>query len=301
MKLLSHYTDRRGLAGILSSGTLRATNFLDLNDTSEFFYAWNEINKASIRRYFELLPERIRNPKGDPDGIAANSLNKFRTHVRENKDVANIFVTSFARGAKPDHDARGLLTLWDRYTKHEGYCLQFALEDVQRMLELECKAANYVSAEMCTVDYGVNAENPKFKELVFQLSQRMLVDTLKSGQPINEGLEPERMWPEWRLLHDLTLFCARHKDPCYEDEREVRIFVSPAEKAESRMFSGIARRKEIQELPGGRRFLALGEFWHPQLMPRRILIGSKADPNIKSLLPEDRSWPEIAQANLPVA
>jgi hypothetical protein len=78
MELLSHYTSRDGLEGIAESKTLRATSFLQLNDTSEYFYAWEILQKEALRLAINRMPRGSISATVDIDARAAASTAQFR-------------------------------------------------------------------------------------------------------------------------------------------------------------------------------------------------------------------------------
>lgn len=301
MTLLSHYTSRAGLEGIAKTRTFWATSALNVNDTSEFFYAWFELNKAAATQFMEMIPPDKRQAGYDVDKMAAMAVNDFKKFIAGTDGYGSLFITSFARGTTEDHERRGILTLWDRYTKHEGYCIQFDRDDVRRTLELECSKANYEWAGIENVKYGVDKNEREFRDLVFQLSQQFLIQALRSRDDIYVEPAIQRVWANSTIFRKLMHFCATHKDPFFEDEREVRIFAYPAPMAESRVFTGIASKKEICTSPDGKKYIVLGDVWRPGICPRRIIVGAKASPDLTAVLANYEVHPEVVHANLPVA
>ena len=65
---LYHYTSAEGLVGIITSGTLWASDMLSLNDTSEAEYAWN-LTGQILDEYNADVPEQHRH--------------RFKTQLRE--------------------------------------------------------------------------------------------------------------------------------------------------------------------------------------------------------------------------
>jgi hypothetical protein len=65
--------------------------------------------------------------------------------------------------------------------------------------------------------------------------------------------------------------------------------------------SGITTPKMIRKTETGKRYITLGEHWRPGIYPRRIIIGTKADPNIEAIVKQFNPRPEVAFANLPIA
>lgn len=301
MSLLSHYTSESGLLGIAQSKALWATNFLNLNDTSEYFYAWGAIQKHALRNAFAAIPDDRKQPHFNVESHAAEANKKFRAHIQVMDGYGALYVTSFARPQNEDQNRRGILTLWDRYTKHTGFCLQFDRDDVRRLVEFESWRGNYSWLELADVKYGVDETAWDFKELSFQLEQRFRAELYRHSG--DDRLQPQfdKLWADSGLFRKLMAYCARHKDPCFEDEREVRILAYPADISESRVFTGPALRKEIRRTVDGKKYIVIGEGFSPGFVPRRIIVGPKATLPKDELLNSYKMLPDIESANMPVA
>jgi len=300
MTILSHYTSRSGLEGIASTKTLWASNFLDLKDSSEFTYAWHELQKGALKLFFDNMPPGLMPPEADPLKIAKQSTEQFKDYLK-NSTGGLLYVVSFARCLNDDHRQRGHLTMWDRYTRHEGYCMQFDEKAIRRLIRLESLKGSYAVLFLDSVEYGVNTNDQKYRELCYQLAQQWLVQAMRARPEIRFEPDFGKIWPDSRLHYELARFCALHKDPCYEDEREMRIFAYPSVDARIVPLMGIANVKKEHQKPDGSRYIILGEYWTPELAPDRLIVGTKADPNINSVLSHYSQKPEIAFANLPVA
>ncbi|SDE12100.1 Protein of unknown function [Bradyrhizobium brasilense] len=301
MALLSHYTSRVGLEGIAKSKTWWATSFLQLNDASEYFYAWEIVQRKALRLTIEKLPAGVLPASFDLQSHAANATAQFRQLVASSGDGGLMYVASFATASTEDHERRGILTLWDRYTQHKGYCLQFEENDIRRMLDLELQKGSYAALSLERVRYGVDENDREFKTLSDQLAQIYLLQAARARPDLQIEVDFERLPSEAYLLRRLMEFCARHKDPCFEDEREVRIFAFPADEASVRFLTGIAGVKKRRQTPAGKTYIALGEYWDFQLTPRRIIIGTRADPDIASIVGLYDPKPEVYHASLPIA
>jgi len=301
MPLLSHYTTRVGLEGIAETRTFWATNFLSLNDTSEFFYGWHQLMKTALEMAMALIPDEKKQTGYDIETLSENATSQFKESFHATDGYGHLYVTSFARGKTEDHNERGIRTLWEQYNGHKGYCLQFEQEDVRRMLELDSQTSNYEGLGMAEVKYGIDRDEQDFRNLCFQLSQQFLFQVIRARADIRVELQRERIWPDSVLHRKIMEYCATHKDPCYEDERELRIFAYPSASAEARVFTGIATKKQVRTCPNGKKYIALGENWRPGIVPRRVIIGTKADHNIDSSLAKYSPKPKMAFANMPIA
>jgi hypothetical protein len=93
---LYHYTSAAGLYGILSSGVLRASNYLYLNDTSEIEYG-----KTLV---IEHLREQADTEGADIRQLLLDAADRLESYTRENtpdpilRDAAplDVYLASFA-------------------------------------------------------------------------------------------------------------------------------------------------------------------------------------------------------------
>jgi hypothetical protein len=299
---LSHYTDRAGLEGIAKSKSLWATRFLDLTDTREYLYAWSILTRDAMEMAIARVPLDYRRRDFNLDKEAPIYADRLRTMFAGSDGYNNLYVTSFARARDPDEDERGVLGLWREYAaKHEGYCLQFRRKQIQQMIDLEAMRANYSAGGVVDVIYGIDKTTAEYEQLRYQMAQSALLQMLQARPDMGVEIDVDNMWPMSHLAVVLSTFCAKHKDPCFKDEREVRVFVYPSDRADSRVFTGMALRKKIRTSPRNRKYLALGEGWRPGLEPVRIIVGEKAMPDSDRIAAMFEWPPRVALANLPVA
>ena len=169
------------------------------------------------------------------------------------------------------------------------------------MIRLDLYRSNYCELGLREVRYGIDRNSNDYRELRFQMAQNMIVQMLQARPDLKIEPKMRNMWADSDLSRKILAFCATHKDPCFEDEREVRLFAYPLPAAESRVFEGPAFRKPIRTMPEGKRYVVFGEDWQPGISPRRIVIGTKADPNIDALVAKFPNRPEVLHANLPIA
>lgn len=301
--LLSHYTSRAGLEGIARTGTLWATDFMNVKGTSEYFFAWNAVQRRAMEYALARVPPDLVRAGVSLETIAAEATEALRAHLTSAAPdgYGRLYMTSFARGKTEDHDRRGILTLWRHYTKHEGYCLQFEKSDIDSMLRGELTKGNYVAAGLAEMKYGVDEDAWDFNRLVAQVGEQFLQQIARAYRDQRIKPDYDRHWAPSTLARKLMDYCGTRKDPCFEDEREMRIYAYPADGAEVRGFTGIASRKEICTAPSGMKYIALGEFWRPAISPKRIIVGSKADRDISAVLAQFNRMPEINYANMPDA
>lgn len=301
MPYLSHYTNRSGLEGIAETHSLWGTNFLDVNDSSEFLYAWSLLLQDALRDVLNHIPDDQKRPDCNLDAETEHIASMLRGSIKGGEGYGHLYMTSFAQAATDDQEHRGILTLWDRYTRHQGYCLQFDRDDLKRMMSLDSQRSNYGALGLKRVCYGIDPDAYDYRELRSQLAQRLIVQMLRTRPDLRVEPKWQGMWAESYLERQILDFCATHKDPCFEDEREIRLFGYPVAQAESRVFFGMAYRKPIRTTANGKRYVVFGESWKPGIWPRRIIIGAKADPNIDAPAAKFPNRPEVVHAELPIA
>jgi hypothetical protein len=288
MTLLSHYTRREGLEGIVGTGTFWATDFLYLDDPLEFFYALRYLNEAAQEMVMCLIPPGKKKTTYDLNSAFESAKNQLKQTLQSSEGYGNLYVLSFAQERPNDENQRGIRRLWAEYAGDgDGYCLQFDLRDVNRMLDQERQRCNYEKIGRDEVRYGIDKNAKDFKDLSYQLSQRILLQVSDARLDIQLKSEDEHMWSDGDFYRHLMWYCAIHKDPKYTYQQEVRLFAYPAIVSDSRLFTGMAAKKQVLTRSEGnryRRYIVLGERWKPRIMPRRIIVGTKADRDIGPIL-----------------
>lgn len=280
--MLSHYTSERSLISIARSQSLWATDFLSLNDDSEFVYAFSAIHAVSLGLVMEKLPADLRDGSKDtaliqslPDRVVA----ELKAQTRTGDGYGALYVCSFARGRNDDEETRGILTLWDRYTRNAGYCLQFEEVRVRHLLELESMRNSYAWIDLAEVRYGVDQQGSEFRYLVAQLTAQMMRSLYQETHDLRIGDQIGDIAPHSVFARRLLSFCGTHKDPAFSDEREMRILAYPVKATEGRPFTGLAVPKTIyrrNSKPDGARYIILGESVLPGFIPKRIVAGPNA-------------------------
>lgn len=303
MTLLSHYTSRAGLEGIATSKCIRATKFSQLNDRREVEYGYAEFVKRALLGVFAELDKIMPRKPGvtlDLSDGERRLVEHFRSSFEGEKGSEPIYVASFAKGKTEDHDKRGMLTLWDRYTKLQGYCLQFSESDVRRIIDLEAGHRNYAFLTLDDVQYGMDEATSEYHKLAFQMKQLLLIEMLKGMPTLPIRPAYKEMWPFTTFATQMLRYIAKHKDPFFEDERETRIIGVPAKASQARSVSGIAMVKHPRDHLDGRQYIGIGEDWRPGLEPCRIIIGPRADKDIKDVLALFEFPPIVINAEFPI-
>jgi hypothetical protein len=296
-KLLSHYTDFRGLVGIVKSQSLRATEFSTMNDSSEFVYALQILGEEAVRKFKTEFPDKSIFGdvlSGDYAQSVSRQFSEFlKSVILSNAGYGSYFTTSFARGKNEDEDERGILTLWDRYTQLKGYCLQFDVNKIFKRIRTEADRYSYELIDAFEVEYGIDQKSAQFVKLASNLCYFTIESVLRDLGRLDLMGRTKKL-PFELFASELILYCLRHKDPQFIDEREFRIIASPHAKILTTSFTGLKLLKTIhsQSINGKeRRFIILNENELPGIRAERIIVGSKVEPDERSLLQE--LWPTM--------
>jgi Protein of unknown function (DUF2971) len=303
MPLLSHYTSRAGLEGIAHSKTLWATDFQELNDKTELIYGYTELMKLALRSALAEIDKQLvsEHPRQalEFDAVGKQLAEDYRKSFEGETGSERLYITSFASARTADHESRGIRTLWELYTDNEGYCLQFDAEEIRSLLRLEASRRNYAVLDLSEVHYGIQETDHEFRKLRFQMEQYLLdqVHRAKPGLKLNP--QSKQLWPMSVFATRIYRYCAKHKDPYFEDEREMRIMAVPAKEADVRPITGIAARKRVKTMSNGRHYIDIGEDWTPGIEPLRIIVGPSARRDIDTILAAFERKPQVLNAEFP--
>lgn len=306
MKLLSHYTSEPGLVAIVRSQTLWATEFLSLNDRTEFVYAMSAISEAAYGQLLSRLPDDLRDPtknEADITKIVSGLMSQLRTQATHEGGYGSLYVTSFACGRNEDENERGILTLWDRYTQKRGYCLQFDKERLRRLIDNELRRYSYAWIELAEVKYGIDRNAREFRYLVEQMTRRLLHDIAQERQVYQLLPKPDEIDVDSVFFSRLMSFCGKHKDPSFSDERETRILAYPIDATIPRFLTGLAVSKPVHRRGNGgsgSRYIVLGDSTLPGLTPHRIIIGPGAAMDARTIHDLYPAPPLVSRSTIPI-
>jgi hypothetical protein len=298
--MLSHYTSLSGLKGIAESGTLWATNFLMQNDMSEYFYAWRQLQEEAFNILKRKIPSNLLDKEIDPKTGAEECANEYKKIISCSNGYGHLYTISFAIPKYEEESRRGNLTLWDRYTRLEGYCLQYNEGDINFLISREAQSRHYSFSCTKKISYGVNKNSSEFNELANQISKQLLDGFVK--QFGRDELRPDidSIWPPSIFASRIATYCGSHKDPAFEDEREHRAILFPENSPGRQFFTGMTTEPDIFTGPSGKLHIAIGKNWSPHLSPRRVIIGPKADHAIEDIVRLFPVRPEIVVCDIPV-
>jgi hypothetical protein len=288
-ELLQHYTRLTGFEGIVKSQMVWAFEFLSMEDKSEWMYPLQKLAAAAAELLKQRIPEELRAElKIDLDAQQIPSrLAELKELIQKSDGYGSLFIACFARPQKDYERRDGILSLWRHYTQSEGVCLEFRVERLRAMLRSETMFYRYGMLDIVEVTYGVDENSADFRHLSDQLALYMQVALCKAYRDRRLAPDPEIVLFEERFLRELIPYCAMHKNPSFDDEREVRIIAMPAPKVQVRGIGPIAHVKEIKQAPNGRRYIAIGEIV-PGLVPDGLITGprsSATDMQIQALYP----------------
>lgn len=305
MTALQHYTDRKGLEGIARTKTLWATDFLDLNDTTELVFGYVEMWLKAMRRVERDIKKQLGSTGSiyeADDRIVRQILEKHcRASFEGENGSEHLYVTSFVRPRSEDQKRRGLLTLWDRYTQMSGYCLEYDEDELKALVRHEFSRANYFLLSLSPVTYDIDEKEDEYQELEFQLMQLLLRDIERSQPNVGARSESQALWPPGIFSTRIMAYCARHKDEFFLDEREYRLMAIPAkETGDHIMEAGPVFRKPVKTTPSGRRHLELGADWAAGIEPHRIIVGPKAARDMDGIAGMFHRTPKVMLADFPV-
>jgi hypothetical protein len=188
--------------------------------------------------------------------------------------------------------------LW-KQVGEDGYCLQFSSDEVERFLQREAQRFNHAFIRLTPVSYALDEHRPEFSDLRFQFKERLLAFVASKRPDVQLKLKHENWWPDPYFFAALMSYCAQHKDPYFEDEREFRVIAAPADEGQGRILEGFAEKKKIKMTPSGRRYINIGDGWDYGIDPTKILIGPRASRDIDDITSRFRRRPEVLFADSP--
>ncbi len=190
---LYHYTTIDGLFGIVSSNHLWLTDYQYLNDSSELRFSL-DIAGSSLERF-----DTQRYSPG-----AATLLSEWKEHLALTVPSCRLYVTSFSE----DGDN---LSLWRAYSPAGGVSLGFGT-DLLSLMPLRDSFLNRI------------AYSPEDQQLLIDIVIHLHLlsvewDLEKNAVHLGDGHELTKGFFSHILLRHLAFL----KNPCFVDEREVRI------------------------------------------------------------------------------
>jgi hypothetical protein len=208
---LFHYTDARGLLGILTSRTLWATDFRFLNDEQEATYA---------RELFVSALRELPNPALDPAHVAAEWPAGFEEVFDDYRGMVeqDLGSTAFPVYVACFCEAGDLLSQWRGYGADHGYAIEVDTDALERAVvterdrvEVESPRVSYVEQDMAgvaQVRYGPEAAT----DVVTSAMREVSADSNLGHAGAHANV----------MAGTLTTLLAQIKHPGFAEEREWR-------------------------------------------------------------------------------
>lgn len=192
--VLFHYTPPAGMEGILSSGTLWATDLRYLNDTSEF--------RHGIERFVQLL----RSVQGDIQNRAVQAGVELALGLLSNPEHYQVCVFSFCERGDS-------LSQWRGYCRDGGYSIGFGSAQLAKLGEGALARCLYSDEEQLgLVRFVLRAYVSFFDNYVTQFPAHREVAAVNIFEHLRE---------------DLSILAPMIKRRDFDDEREWRLIVPP--------------------------------------------------------------------------
>jgi hypothetical protein len=198
-----HYTTSRGFEGILQTGELWATHFLDTNDTSELRYADDEV-RAVVTRH-----ARTARPLG------RRLLNRFLIDYQTNSlsRKFDAYLTCFSKNER-------LLSQWTRYAEDGwGYVLGF---DPRGPVTAENVANPDFAIELFEAEYDLKVLVDEFDSVISGMLS--FVESAEVSKVMTQQFESQFLVG---MLRSAAYVCAKAKHTDFNHEQEFRLLAFP--------------------------------------------------------------------------
>lgn len=284
---LYHYTNQKGLKGILESQSLWAIHYKNLNDGTELKRFVDTIKKPLSEKFEEACKKEfgLWNRKEKKRWEKCNNLNLQREVEEEAQYLIGVmqkaigegfFISSFCYHNRESYEwENGLLSQWRSYGK-DGYAIVFDTKKLEEMMRLESEKfpenrtlimANVIY-ENCTTDdredFDYDSEKVMMHSLEFLIARtRGQINPDKSS--IGETYEP------------FVKCVSRLKHPAFQEEKEIRIVCHSAK--ENGKNSGREIKSGCRENGTEFSYQEIFGFSDKKLPIKRIIIGPAKNQN----------------------
>jgi Protein of unknown function (DUF2971) len=233
-KELMHYTTAGGLAGIISSGCLWATNATFLNDAQEITHFFDArlsiLVKSEMEKYVHELtsiPKIARQIEiaGDIEKVVIKDVNNLVNTLRKaTLSINQPYLFSLTGTHDKKIQANGLLSQWRGYGIDGGYSIVFNTKEFEDLLKIEEALHHYQHVEWGDVFYyGEVESNQPAKDDVANLEE-----IVRSGLSlVIRGGKADEVNGFYRAITSLSCL---YKHWGFEEEHEVRVIVIPVDK-----------------------------------------------------------------------
>ncbi len=218
---LFHYTTGEGLLGILSTNTLWATHYKNLNDQKEILLFRDHL-ACFIRDKFHYEFEDTFANALEKGILGADML--YNSLIRENQKPPLLFqpyITSFCSHLETYEKQNGLLSQWRGYTGNSGYAIVFDTIKLENLLERYFETTQTNGASLSHVIYNNNKEEiekyitPRCEQL-FDMLKELMENSKKPPSKTSET-----------ALKAIIRCSTGFKHQSFSEEKEVRLICSP--------------------------------------------------------------------------
>ena len=224
---LFHYTNEKGLFGILDTQYLRATHWQHLNDSKELMHFDKELHRIIEGELVQLLnnkalgnseKQKYLNDHGgievfcsDTAKIISDELNKPLKNNDEG--LFEFYMTSFCTPLGSFHEVKnhGLLSQWRYYGQQGGYALVFDTVQLENLIALELQRWS------CVITFREVFYSSDSQEVLEKLNKPFIEAFKKLEFDSPEGYES--------ILEPLQDCIINYKHWAFAEEKEVRLVV----------------------------------------------------------------------------
>ena len=306
---LFHYTKLEGFKAIIASGSLWATEYRSLNDSSEIRFSKGALaepiaqhlesylkakqrTKFSVRRRVQAMGG-LHDAATKLGGAVVSLLHRciFQESVGSEYSppaMAVPFITSFCSHSSDDAytNENGLLSQWRAYGGAGGVCIVFDSKRILQLIADESRAYFWGFIGLNEVTYFDSAFGPqKAGREILHFCER-IAEFLLAGAPMN-GTHPEWAIDSSDAFIRFINLTTRLKHPAFREEREVRIVVSPITEQQIESYTDEFRSlfratqsrqphmalKQVRNGPNHRRHISLFDGADLRSAIRRLIVG----------------------------
>jgi hypothetical protein len=235
-KIIYHYTTNNGLLGILNSKELHLSDFLYLNDKSEFRVIYKPVKNLFLRALKKVYGELI-NYLDDQENKQSELVGPYLNENFKTKDSERDFLDTLLNkidGLQQDVDNleaytlcfcedSDLLSQWKGYAENgKGFSLGFKVDNLLNKYAKKKSDNRYY--------YGKNGVFILLHQVIYdeadisEIFERAIADiTGELASHMGEALIIEEMINEMLLLY--IIMSAFYKDKSFEEEAEWRLVI----------------------------------------------------------------------------
>lgn len=238
---LHHYTTLAGLRGILSSNTLWATHFQELNDSTELMVIRDPLIAELTASFMEIIrARRRRRLRVDRAVNAVGGLKRAAVQMADTmirllyastltteeglegvKDLKGpVFITSFCTHTNQPYERdNGLLSQWRAYGGDGGFAIVFDSRGLLELFNRELMTHSYMKLSLNEAKY-IFPHKP-----VSEVFPRLRLACDAFAKALLDGEAAERPSDMFTDFIHAAVSCKHH---AFYEEREVRLAVQPA-------------------------------------------------------------------------